>query len=63
MERPNPIRHLQTNSVEVKVIKHVEDNRRSRKLQGYDDPSEVKVATKRESDEKISGEPKKMPKH
>ena len=62
MERPNPIRHLQTNSVEVKVIKHVEDNRRSRQLQGYDQ-LEVKVATKRESDEKISGEPKKMPKH
>ena len=62
MERPNPIRHLKTNSVEFKVIKHVEDNRRSRQLQGYDQ-LEVKVATKRESDEKISGEPKKMPKH
>ena len=62
MERPNPIRHLQTNCVEVKVIKHVEDNRKSRQLQGYDQ-LEVKVSTKRESDEKISGEPKKMPKH
>ena len=62
MERPNPIRHLQTNSVKLKVIKPVEDNRKSRQLQGYDQ-LEVKVATKRESDEKISGEPKKMPKH
>ena len=62
MERPNPIRHLQTMGVEDRVIKHVEDTRKSRQLQSYDQ-LEVKAATKRESDEKNSGEQKKVPKH
>ena len=62
MERPKPIRHLQSMGVEDRVIKHVEDTHKSRQLQSYDQLEEDKGFPKvRESDEKNSGEPK--PKH